>query len=131
LRALNVVDCTELLAGRVAEEVLFPDHCSLGAHHDGIEAAAFARDAVAAEPATSALIDYCAAEARGLIESNRDIVDALVEALIERGTLSGEQVDQIISQGVAARTIEIERRRRDDWKTRQVSATEFLKRLEA
>jgi hypothetical protein len=52
----------------------------------------------------------------------------LVEALIERGTLSGDQVDEIISHGVAARSIAIERQRRDDWKTREQSAAAFVER---
>ena len=49
----------ELLGGEVAEFILFPDHPSLGAKHDQIEANAFAKVAVAASPAVAALIAYC------------------------------------------------------------------------
>jgi hypothetical protein len=38
----------------------------------------------------------------GLISASRDIVDLLVRALIERDTLSGVEIGQIISRGIAA-----------------------------
>jgi hypothetical protein len=76
----------ELVAGEVAELILHPDHPSLGAKHDQVEANAFARVAVAATPAVAALLAYCEAEAVALIRANIEIVDALVEALIEAGT---------------------------------------------
>jgi hypothetical protein len=116
-----------LVAGECAELLLHPDLPSLGAAHDGVEARAFARVAVACSPAVEAMIEYAKAEASALLTSNRDILDALVEALIEAGELIGEQVDQIISGCVAKRSIEAERKRRDDWKERQISAMEFLK----
>jgi hypothetical protein len=87
IRAQSMV--IELLGGKVAELILHPDHSSLGAKHDQIEANAFAKVAVAASPAVAALIEYCEAEAAALIRANIEIVDALVEALIEAGTLKG------------------------------------------
>jgi hypothetical protein len=116
-----------LVAGECAELLLHPDLPSLGAAHDGVEARAFARIAVAASPAVEALIGYAVAEATALLTSNRDILDALVEALIEAGELSGERVDEIISDCVTRRSAETERQRRDVWKQRETSAAEFLK----
>jgi hypothetical protein len=118
-----------LVAGEVAESLLHPDLPSLGSTHDGIEARAFARIAVAASPAVEALINYAAAEATALLTANRDMVDALVEALIDAGELSGTRVDEIISECVVARAVAVEKARRADWKTRQRNATEFLKGL--
>jgi hypothetical protein len=115
----------ELLAGEVAESILCPDNPPLGAVHDHVEAAAFARVAVASQPATLALTEYCRSEAKGIIESNLDIAVALTDALIERGKLSGEQVDEIIIACVAARSIEKERQRRADWKQRESNAATF------
>jgi hypothetical protein len=115
----------ELLAGEVAESILCPDHPPLGAIHDHVEAAAFARVAVASQPATLALIEYCRAEARAIIESNRDVAEALVAAVIEAGELSGKRVDEIISGCIATRSIEKERQRRIEWKVREHNAATF------
>jgi hypothetical protein len=107
----------ELVAGEVAEQLLHPADPSLGAEHDGIEARAIARvvcAAVDASRAVAALVRYAEVETRALLLANRDIVDALVKALIEYGTLSGTEVDTVIAAGVAARSIAIERQRRDD-----------------
>jgi hypothetical protein len=92
----------ELVGGSVAETILHPDQPSLGAKHDHVEAAAFARVACAAgaSPAVAALISYAEAEALALLSQNLDILKRLVEELIEAGILSGEQIDEIISAGV-------------------------------
>jgi hypothetical protein len=111
-----------LVAGECAEALLHPDLPSLGATHDGIEARAFARVAVAASPAVEALIGYAAAEATALLTANRDMVVSLVEALVEFGELSGVRVDEIISDCVTRRSAETERKRRDDWREREASA---------
>jgi hypothetical protein len=114
-----------LVAGECAESLLHPDLPSLGAAHDGVEARAFARVAVAASPAVEALVGYAVAEATALLTSNRDILDALVEALIEAGELSGDRVDEIISDIIATRAVVAERIRRDDWQARIANAATF------
>jgi hypothetical protein len=105
-----------------AEKILHPDVSSLGAVHDFVEADAFAKIAVAAQPAVQALIKYCEEETRALILANLDIVNALVDALIEHGILSGDQVNERISHEVAMRLIKIEHQRRDDWRVREKNA---------
>jgi hypothetical protein len=119
----------ELVGGTVAEKILHPDQPSLGAKHDHVEAAAFARVAcvAGASPAVAALISYAEAEAAALLTQNLDIVKALVEELIEAGTLTGDRVDEIISAGVVVRSLEMERRRRAEWRRREVLAEDFLK----
>lgn len=101
---------------------MHPDVSSLGAVHDFVEADAFAKIAVAAQPAVQALIKYCEEETRALILANLDIVNALVDALIEHGILSGDQVNERISHEVAMRLIKIEHQRRDDWRVREKNA---------
>lgn len=119
----------ELLAGSAAEEILFPHEKSLGAKHDQVEAHAIARICVAAQPATKHLIQYCYAEARALIRTNIDIVEFLVAALIEFGTLDNTEIDTIIAAGMTARAVKKEHKRHDDWRERQHNAAAFLKRI--
>jgi hypothetical protein len=108
-----------------AGELLHPDLPVLGAIHDHTEAQSFAKIAVVASPAVASLIEYCKAEARAILQQNVDIVRALVEALIARGTLLGDEIDEIIFRTKAAETIAIERQRRRDWQQRQESAARF------
>jgi hypothetical protein len=115
----------ELLAGECAELILHPTLPSLGARHDHTEAAAFARVAVAAAPATIALLAYCKAEAVALLTQNRDCLDALVEALIEHGELSGSEVDAVISGAVGARLMATEVKRRVEWAAAEQRAAAF------
>jgi hypothetical protein len=61
-------------------------------------------------------------EARGLLEQNIDIARALVEALIEKGTLLTDEIDAIISTGIIARSLDKERKRRNDWREQEASA---------
>jgi hypothetical protein len=119
----------ELMGGEAGETLLHPELPVLGAVHDHTEAQAFARLAVAASPSVAALITYCKAEARGLLESNIDIARALVAALIEKGTLLTDEIDRIISATVVARSLEREHRRRDAWKLRERNAAAFFERL--
>ncbi|WP_156164601.1 hypothetical protein [Bradyrhizobium sp. LTSP885] len=118
----NVV---ELLAGEAAELILHPDLPSLGAVHDFVEADAFAKVAVAVRPATMALLEYCRSEASGLLTENRDILDALIAALIAKGTLSGDEIDAIIAGCITVRSAKAEGARRQDWERRSVSAATF------
>jgi len=115
----------ELLGGEVTEQILHPNHSSLGAKHDQIEANAFAKVAVAASPAVAALIAYCEAEAAALIRANIEIVHALVEALIERGILTGDEIDTIIAREVAAKALANERARRVAWRIVEKNAADF------
>jgi hypothetical protein len=117
------INIIELVAGKCAELILHPELPPLGTVHDFVEAAAFARIAVAAQPAVKALIEYCEAEATALLKANLDIVTALVEALIENGTLSGTMVDEIIAHELAMRSLRLEHARRRDWREREVNAT--------
>jgi ATP-dependent Zn protease len=110
---------------------LDPEQPVLAAEHDHTKAQAFAKIAVAASPSVSALIEYCKSEARGLLESNIDIVRALVAALIEKGTLVTDEIDEIISGAVVARSAEKEHKRRSEWRAREASADRFQSRQPA
>jgi hypothetical protein len=51
---------------------------------------------------------------------------ALVDAIMVRGVLTGDEVDAIIEQAVAIRAAEIEAQRRRDWRERQASAARLV-----
>ena len=95
--------------------------------HDEIEAAALARVATASatSPVVAALLAYAEAEATALIRANIQIVHALVETLIEAGSLSGDEVDGIIARTVSTQALAIERANRNDWRRRVKSAASF------
>jgi hypothetical protein len=121
----------ELVAGSIAEKILFPDQPPLRAEHDKIEARAIAAIACVSPRSVDAMLAYAEAEAEHLIRENLNVVLALVDALVESGTLDGEQVDVVIAGAIAARAAEAERVRRADWQRRERSATVFLEGLAA
>jgi hypothetical protein len=115
----------ECLAGTVGERVMFPDLLPLPAEHDRIEARALA-DVICTSPLpVDSLLAYAEAEAEALIRNNRDIVAALTDALVEKGTLSGDEVDAIIAACVARRSLAAEYERRRRWAGVVASASSF------
>jgi hypothetical protein len=108
----NIIEC---LAGTVGERVMFPDLPPLPAEHDRAEAGALASVICASPLAVDSLLTYAEAEAEALIRNNRDIVEAATDALVEKGTLSGDEVDAIISDCVARRSLAAEHERRRRW----------------
>jgi hypothetical protein len=119
----------ELVAGGIAERILFPDLPPLRAEHDQIEARAAAAIAYASPRSVNAMLAYAAAEAENLIRENLNVVLALVNALVEAGRLTGEQVDSIIAAAIATSAVKAEWVRRADWRRRERSAATFLEGL--
>ena len=116
----------ELVGGLVAEKVLHPDNDDLGCLHDYREAIAFGWVCCAGgAEAVEALVKYCESEAEALIRQNLDIVLAIRAALVSSGELSGERVDEIISDCITARSVKAEQGRRADWQRRQDNAKAF------
>jgi hypothetical protein len=118
----NIIEC---LAGSVAERVMFPDLPPLPAEHDRAEARALASVVCASPTAIDAMLAYADAEAKALIEANLDIVEALTDALVAEGTLSGDEVDVIISACVARRSLAAEHERRRRWRDVVAGASSF------
>jgi hypothetical protein len=116
----------ELVAGSVGERVMFPDMPQLPAEHDRAEARALASVVCAMPSAIDALLAYAEAEAEALIRANLDIVEALADALVAKGTLSGgAEVDEVIATCVARRALAKERERRRRWQAICISAGAF------
>jgi hypothetical protein len=95
--------CMELVAGSIAEQILFPDQPPLRCEHDRIEARAVAALACASPKSVDAILHYAESEARNLIHENMHVAVALVEALVDSktGKLTGAQVDAVIEIAVA------------------------------
>jgi hypothetical protein len=115
----------ELLAGSVGEHIMFPDLAPLPAEHDWAEARALASVVCASPAAIDALLAYAEAEAEALIRANIGIVSALVDALVEKGTLIGDEVDAIIAACVARRSLAAEHERRRSWQGVVTNANKF------
>jgi hypothetical protein len=119
-----MVNIVELVSGRVCERVFFPDHEPLPAEHDLAEARALA-SVICASGAVGALLAFAEAEAEALIRAHLPVVTALVDALDEKGTLTGDEVDRIISDGIAGEMLEVEREHRRHDRARVESAAKF------
>jgi hypothetical protein len=67
---------------------------------DADNARALAEVIVRSPAAVDAYLAYCAAEARGLLIGHRDAVVALAEALIQRRTLCGAKIDEVLRRSL-------------------------------
>jgi ATP-dependent Zn protease len=123
--ARAMINTIELVAGRVGERVFFPDREPLPAESDFIEATAFASVISSSLSSASALVSFAEAEAEALIRAHMGVVEAIADAMAEQGTLDGEQVDQIISDAVAAGMLAAERKRRREMQARAERAEKF------
>jgi hypothetical protein len=111
----STVLAIELAAGTVAETILHPNETPLPTSHDQIEATAFASLAVASARAVPAFLAYCKAEAAALITDHLGAARAIADALVERGELSGIQVDEIITVAIAQEAVDAEKLRQRKW----------------
>jgi hypothetical protein len=107
--------CIELLAGTVCERVIFPHRTPLAALHDQLEARAFASVACASRDSIDAMLTYAEAEAEGIIRGQLGVVSALIDALVDKGTLMGDEVDLIIRDTIARKLMAAEHDRRKQW----------------
>jgi cell division protease FtsH len=47
------------------------------------------------------IVDHCYAEARRIMRENREVIDRLVDLLVEKETIDGEEFRQIVSEYAA------------------------------
>ncbi len=116
----------ELMAGVEGELLTFPDEATFIARQDGIDAQAYAGSLCRSPAAVDAFISYARREAAELLGTNRSAHRALTDALLIHRTMSGERVDQVIAEALAAEDIKAEQARRADWQTVQANAAAFL-----
>jgi hypothetical protein len=115
---------TDLVAGSEGER-LFVSGEPWFAASDEREALAYASLITSSPVSAAAFVNACRAEARALLTTSAHIVHSLAAGLRIARTLNGEQVDQEISDAVAAKALSDARQRRDDWKRVEASAALF------
>jgi hypothetical protein len=113
----------ELLAGTEAERELYPAP-PLDAPHDVAEAKAHAI-LICCSAAVEAFIAYARVEAAELIREHRHLVQAIADALIERRTLDGTEIDVIVVDASAREALRVERERRTTSKQAATTAAIF------
>lgn len=116
----------ELVAGRVCETVMYPDHEPISAERDFMEARALASTVSSSKGAIDALLAWAMVEVEALIRSHMGVVAALIDALDERGTITSAEVDEIIAAAVGAELLAVERQRRAEMQARAESAKSFM-----
>lgn len=92
------------LAGQAAERVmlgaLFASRPFASADHEA--ARRYAELICFSEAAVDQFLAYCEQEVEGLLTRYWSSVNAIAAALLEKGTLNGEQIDEAIRNGVAS-----------------------------
>lgn len=117
----------ELVAGDVCMRIMYPDLQMRDAEHDWIEARAFA-SVVCVAP--DAFLRFAAAEAEMLLREHLHVVTVLIDQLSERGTLTGDEVEQIIHDAIPGEMLAREHERRREMQARAKSAEKFKEMLE-
>jgi hypothetical protein len=90
------------LAGKISEWIFCPDLSwridrNHSAGSDLKWATAFARAMCGSDEAAEALLTEARTEAREILATNADIVLAIADALMERGTLNGFEIEEIVT----------------------------------
>ncbi|MGO9682364.1 MAG: hypothetical protein ACLPTZ_07205, partial [Beijerinckiaceae bacterium] len=116
--------CIELAAGTASEKLFFPDDEPLTATDDQRQSSAFAGLVCCTPAAVGAFLAYAASEAAALLNEHRGVVIQVADALLERRTLNGAEIDQIIADALAREDLAAERSRRAAWAKTLLSAAE-------
>jgi hypothetical protein len=98
------VRIVELVAGSVAEALFLPGE-PWPADSDRAQERALASLICTSPESIDAFIKFCMTEAAALLRPREHIVRALTAELLVRRTVSGDQVDTIIMQAVAAKAL--------------------------
>jgi hypothetical protein len=115
----------ELLAGTEAERQLFTTASPLEAPHDIAEARAHAALICCSPAAVEAFLIYARTEARELIRLHRHLVQVIADALIERRTMDGTEIDVIVADASAREALRVEQERRTTSKQAATTAATF------
>ena len=117
--------CIEFLSGRAAERMLLDGEPAVPAD-DLRQAGELASLICSSEEAVETFIAHCDIAARDLLLPYGDVVIALSTVLRIKRTLDGAEIDALISNVQTLKAQAIERRRRADWRKRELSARNFL-----
>lgn len=106
--------CIELLAGQAAERMVLDGEPAAPAD-DLRQARALALLICNSEEAIAAFLAFCGAAARDLLMPYGDVVMVLSIVLRMKRTLEGPEIDEIISDVQARKSVAVERARRRQW----------------
>jgi hypothetical protein len=71
------------------------------------------------------MLTYAEAEAEGIIRGQLGVVSALIDVLVDKGTLMGDEVDLIIRDTIARKLMAPEHDRRKQWQRVLANAATF------
>jgi hypothetical protein len=114
----------ELLAGIEAERLSF-DQTPGPATYDMQQAQAFANLVASTSKSAAAFLDFARCEASEILAAHKASVEAIAAALIERKTLNGVEIDEIISVAEARDALIAENAWRREWRNIATRAAAF------
>jgi hypothetical protein len=113
----------ELLAGVEAERLF--NQTPGPATYDMQQAQAFANLVASTSKSAAAFLDFARCEAAEVLAGHRTSVEAIAAALVERKTLNGVEIDQIIHAAEARDALIAEQVRRERWRQCASNANMF------
>ncbi|MCA6097632.1 hypothetical protein [Bradyrhizobium australafricanum] len=116
--------CIEFMAGRAAERMLL-DEEPVVPTDDLRQARELAMLICSSEEAIDAFIAHCDLAARDLLMPYGYVLMSLSVILRIKRTLDGAEIDQIIRDMEAQKALAVERRRRAEWRERELAASRF------
>jgi hypothetical protein len=112
--------CVELLAGEAGERLVLGD--AAPARDDRRQVRELAGLVCKSEAGVSRFISFCEQQAPDMLAPYAMIVLSLQIILRMRRDMSGEELDQVLGTVLANIELAIERRRRSEWRQRELSA---------
>jgi hypothetical protein len=114
----------ELMAGRAAERMLLEGE-PVTPVDDLRQARELAMLICSSEEAIKTFIAHCDVAARDLLLPYGDVVMTLSIVLRIKRTLDSDEIDKIIADLQARKSLAVERRRRADWRKRELATASF------
>jgi hypothetical protein len=120
----SVLDaCTQLMAGEASEQLLLGE--ASFAFDDRRQASELASLICKTPQAIERFIEFCSQQATDMLSENITVLLSLDIVLRIAREMTGEQIDRAIVTALAAEAAAVERRRRADWRKRELAASSF------
>jgi hypothetical protein len=118
----------ELAAGTVAEELFLPGE-PWPAADDRRQERELASLITSSRESREAYIAACRVEVRSILQRYDNVVRSLAAELLQRRTMTGEEIDMVISRAIGERQLREEHQRRREWRQREQNAGLFMAQL--
>jgi ATP-dependent Zn protease len=117
---------TELAGGVEAERLLWPNRAPKFARSDTRKAVSFANQVCdGSRKSVAALLEFATIEARRILAVHKAALEAVALALLERQTLDGTEIDQIILEAELSPALRVEKLRRKQMAEMTAAAEAF------